>query len=261
MHRHHDLDLISALAEGRLEDPATAQELVASCEECAEMYRAHLAVREAVTAEIPPQMTNSERVRLHNSLWAEVEPSPATTSARSSSPWWYRLMPVAAVLVLAIGVTTVLNSGEDTGSEEPLETLASASDDAGADSATELAPQADTPAEGEEEAETFMAPDTTAATDGESQTESTEAPSSDFSGAELPTAVDEFRNRAGTGDRTVADEAFECDPPSDEEQLLALESATVDGEEVWFTAYGEAENVGPVVVYRRLDCEIILIDE
>lgn len=238
-----------------------AQELVASCAECAELYRAHLTVREAVAAEISPYMTNAERVRLHNSLWAEMEPSPTPAPSRSASPWWYRLMPVAAVLVLAIGVTSVLNSGEDSASDEPLDTLASTSDDAGTDSATELVPQADTEEEGGDEAETFAAPDTTAATDSDGETEATEAPSFDFSRADLPAAVDEFRDRAGTGERTVADEAFECDPPSDEEQLLALESATVDGEEVWFAAYGEAQEVGPVVVYRRSDCEIILTDE
>lgn len=266
MHRDHDLDLISALAEGRLDDPATARALVASCEECAQLYRAHLTVREAVAAEIPPQMTNSERVRLHNTLWTEVEPATSPTPAPASSPWWYRLMPVAAVLVVAVGITTVLNSGGDAGSEESLETLAGASDDAGADGARELAPQRDSPAEGDEEAETFIVPDTTAAMDGDAQTESTEAPasgeaSSDFSRAELPEALEEFRNRASTGDRTVADEAFECEPPPDVAQLLALESATVDGEEVWFAAYGEAETVGPVVVYRRSDCEMILTDE
>lgn len=266
MHRDHDLDLISALAEGRLEDPVTAQELVASCEECAELYRAHRTVREAVAAEISPQMTNSERIRLHNTLWTEVEPSPVATLSRSSNPWWYRLMPVAAVLVVVVGVATVLNSGGESGSEEAMESLASASDDAGGDSATELAPQADSPTEGDEEAETFMAPDTTAAMDLDARTESTEAPateeaSSDFSRAELPAALDEFRDRASTGERTVADDAFECDPPPDVEQLLALESATVDGEEVWFAAYGEADTVGPVVVYRRSDCETILTDE
>src|SRR5690606_40623733 len=111
MHHDHDLDLISALAEGHLEDPAMAQELVASCEECAELYHAHLTVREAVTAEIRPQMTNSERVRLHNSLWAEVEPSPAPPPARPANPRWYRLMPVAAGPGLATGGTSALTSG------------------------------------------------------------------------------------------------------------------------------------------------------
>lgn len=260
MHRDHDLDLISALAEGRLAASAMAQELVDSCEQCAELYRAHLTVREAVEAEIPPQMTNAERVRLHNALRAELEPAPVAP-APSPNPWWYRLMPVAAVLVVAIGVTTILNSGGDGGTEEARETLATASDDAGADGATEMAPQADSPPpEADEEAETFVAPDTTAAMDDAEQTESTESPSSDFSRAELPAAVEEFRDRARTGDRTVADEAFECDPPADVEQLLALESATVDGQEVWFAAYGEADDVGPVVVYRRSDCEMILTD-
>lgn len=259
MHRDHDLDLISALAEGRLEDTATAQELVASCEECAELYRAHLTVREAVEAEMSPQMTHMERARLHNSLWAEMDPAP--TPVPSSTPWWYRLMPAAAVLVVAVGVATVLNSGDDTGTEEAAELQTTASDDAGADSATELAPQADSPAEADEEAETFIASDTTAAMDDDARTESTEAPSSDFSRAELPGAVDAFRDRAATGDRTVADDAFECDPPPDVEQLLALESATVEGEEAWFAAYGQADDVGPVVVYRRSDCETILTDE
>lgn len=262
MHRDHDLDLITALAESRLDDPARAQELIASCEECAELYRAHLTVREAVEAEESPQMTEMERARLHNALWAEVGES-SSAPVRPASPWWYRLLPAAAVLVVAVGVGTVLNSGGDAGTEEAVESLSADSDDAGADSATEMAPQADSPSEeGQDEtAETFMAPDTTAAMQGDDRTNLTEAATSDFSRAELPAAVEEFRDRATSGDRTVADDAFECDPPPEVEQLLALESATLDGDEVWFAAFGEADTVGPVVVYRRSDCEVILTDE
>ena len=112
MHFRHDLDLLDALAEGRLADPAEAEALVASCPECADYYRSYALVRAAIAAEPPPRLGDWERQRLRSSVWQQV-------STPAKAPWWYRVAPVAAALVVVVGVASLVGqmSGGGDGAE------------------------------------------------------------------------------------------------------------------------------------------------
>lgn len=259
MHSDHDLDLISALAEGRLREPGPAEDLIASCPECEALYRAHLTVREAVEAESRPRLDDLERRRLHSALWEVVEPKPVPTAR--PTPWWYRIAPVAAALVVVVGVVAIITSG-NMGEDAALDTAArtmTADDQAGADGATEMAPFSDAPEStgAPQKGEAGPTATTAAAAD---PTEAPEPESSDYTRDELPDALDRFRTRVADREETAPGEAFECEAPSEAGRLLAVESATVDGAPVWFVAYGRPGEVDQVVAFRQSDCEILLRD-
>ena len=126
MHERHDLDLVFALAQGTLEDPAPGRELVDSCPECAEYYEANLLVLEAIRSEPAPRLTDLERFRLRQAVWAEVDSAePETTPevpVASSTPRWYRIMGAAAILAAFVAVGAVLVGGR--GGETTLTTAA-----------------------------------------------------------------------------------------------------------------------------------------
>jgi hypothetical protein len=86
MHSDHDLDLVIALADGSLADPAPAEELIAACSECADTYEAYLTVRTAVAAAPTPAMTELEKRRLSNSLWAEIAEDQTAAGTVSTTP-------------------------------------------------------------------------------------------------------------------------------------------------------------------------------
>lgn len=112
--RDHEIELIAALVEGRLEDETEARALIASSPEYQEEYeaqkRAHEVLRWAGTA----AMTESERASLHRDVWTELQAGPGQD--RPATPWYYRWAPVAAGLLVVVGLVAVLSQasgGED----------------------------------------------------------------------------------------------------------------------------------------------------
>ncbi|MGA7269927.1 MAG: hypothetical protein WB239_02530, partial [Acidimicrobiia bacterium] len=101
MHTDNHLDLIDALVEGRSSDPAAARHLVATCPECGEAYQAHLAVKQAVESQPIVPLSEVERRRLRAAVWSGLD---AATAPARTTPLWYRIAPVAAALVLVIGL-------------------------------------------------------------------------------------------------------------------------------------------------------------
>lgn len=257
MHTDHDLDLVIALADGSLTDPHPAEELVATCPECARTYEAYLTVRAAVAASPVVTMTDLERRRLHNSLWAEIGAETAPSSApaaapTSRTPWWYRVAPVAAALVVVVGVGATL-TGDDTSAT--FDTVAA---ELGAD---RLEDETSGGESGAEESMTDMlaAPEETAAGDGSSDTVVTFSRRVPLviTTAELEEAVAAFEDQVESGYRPD-DEIQSCvGAELDGEAVVATEMVTLDGAPVQFVALGSPTDVTAVVVLHQSDCTFL----
>lgn len=259
MHRDHDLDLLSALAEGNLADPALAERLIDTCPECAAVYRAHSTVLQAVEAEARPRLTELERARLHTSLWEEVSRAPAQPARTSTSPWWYRLAPIAAVLVVVVGIGV---TGQLGGGDAATDIAGDSATTAAEDTSRELAPLSDdaaSPEATEAPADTLAAAETTAADGGDSREESA-AGGADLAWRQLPEALDDFRRRAASADRSVPDR-FDCPPPEEvEDDPVVVEETRVEGEPAWLAAFGNVGDISAVAAYRQADCEVLEFD-
>lgn len=109
--RDHDLELIAALAEGRLEDEAEARALIASNEEARAEYEAQKLALDALSGPSPVSMTETERASLRRDTWSELRSGVGTSSQRSTSPWYYRWVPVAAGMFVLVGLVAVLSQG------------------------------------------------------------------------------------------------------------------------------------------------------
>lgn len=257
MHSHHDPDLIAALAEGRLVDAAAAEDLVATCPECADAYRDHRLVHDTIVSAAPAVMDDLERRRLRSNVWEGIRSEPADVgsddvpSPARSTPWWYRVAPVAAVLVVALGVASMFTGQGD--GEETFDTVS------GLMSAEEpTADDADTFAA---EPEAFTAPATTAPADDAAAADEERAEALvagaepvSFSMEELEDAAADFADAVEAGEPSI-DERFDCPPgdsPSD--PVVAAQEADVEGTPVWFVAYGSPDDVSRVDVHRIADC-------
>lgn len=114
--REHELDLIAALVEGRLEDEAEARALIASSPELREEYEAQKLAYEALQEAGTASLRDTERAALHRDIWTELRSGSAPPV--SKRPWYYRWAPVAATLLVVVGLVSVLGqSGDDTGEE------------------------------------------------------------------------------------------------------------------------------------------------
>lgn len=138
--RDHELELIAALAEGRLDDEAEARALLESAPEYREEYEAQKLALEALSRAGTAAMSEVERASLHRDLWTELRDEPAAVS-RSRNPWSLRLGAVAAGLFVMVGLVAVLSQGgADQGesfdelaadvADSPATTAAAADDDA-----------------------------------------------------------------------------------------------------------------------------------
>jgi hypothetical protein len=107
--RSHELELISALVEGTLEDETEARALIASSSELKEEYEAQKAARAALLSISPASLTEAEKATLHREVWTELRSQPP---AAVRTPWYYRwVFSGAAVLLVGIGLFAVLNQG------------------------------------------------------------------------------------------------------------------------------------------------------
>lgn len=110
--RDHDLELIAALVEGRLEDETEARALIASSAEAREEYEAQRLAYESLRALGAAHLTEAERATLHRDVWTELRTEGATKGAKA--PWYYRWAAVAAGLFVVVGLLAVL-SGQEAG--------------------------------------------------------------------------------------------------------------------------------------------------
>lgn len=113
--RDHELELIAALVEGRLEDETEARALIESSEEVRAEYEAQKAALEALGTLSSAAMTESERSALHRDTWTALRAGRAPN--RAKTPWYYRWTPVAAGLLVVVGLVGVLSQGSNDGAE------------------------------------------------------------------------------------------------------------------------------------------------
>jgi len=262
MHERHDLDLVAAFARGTLEDPTPARELIESCPDCAEYYEDNLLILEAVRNDLTPRLTDLERRRLRQSIWTEIDGSQTGPAAERvtwrSGAWWYRMAGAVAVLAAVVAVGGVLLGGrggdmalESTTAELPRseeETAIAAATTAAADEFTPMA------ADGGASATTAAAADDTEQA-GAPEEATTDRALRAFSAPDLPEVVAEFLDRV-TGGEVGIERPFACEAEVDTEQLLAAEAAEMDGDRVWFFAFGNQEEPS-VQVLRSEDCSVV----
>jgi hypothetical protein len=109
--RDHDLELIAALVEGRLEDETEARALIASSAGAREEYEAQKLAYESLRALGTANLSEEERAALHRDVWTELR---TETAGRTKAPWYYRWAAIAAGLFVVIGLVAVL-SGQEAG--------------------------------------------------------------------------------------------------------------------------------------------------
>lgn len=104
--RRSDIDLITALAEGRLEDETKARALIDRSPRLRELYESQKRVIDTLTELPPATLTQTERAALHRDLWSELSTGvrSATTPARSGLRWGY----AAAALLVVVGAASVI---------------------------------------------------------------------------------------------------------------------------------------------------------
>ncbi|HEX6219947.1 MAG TPA: hypothetical protein VF115_02520 [Acidimicrobiia bacterium] len=160
--REHELELIAALAEGRLEDESEARAIIASSAEARAEFDAQKKAIEALADVGTASMSDTERSALRRDVWTELRaPEPAVGSGK---PWYYRWMPVAAGMLVIIGLVAVVSQGgglggivtaDEAASETTLAdtetTQAMAEELDGGDEAADGAPITEEPTDGEGE--------------------------------------------------------------------------------------------------------------
>lgn len=143
--RDHEMELIAALVEGRLDDEAEARALIASSPEHAEEYEVQKLAYETLQSLDTVSMSETERAALHRDVWTTLTARPA---AKAANPWWYRWTAVAAALLVIGGSVAVLNQnmgGEDDAAQTFAEIGASL-DSGGGESTGTTAAAAEAPA-------------------------------------------------------------------------------------------------------------------
>jgi hypothetical protein len=114
--RKRDIELVTALAEGRLVDETAARALIDRSPRLREHYQTQRRVIEAM-AQIPPvALTETERATLHRTVWG-VLAGDAPSSATSAGGWSLRWGYAAVALLVVAGTVSVIGQlGGDNGS-------------------------------------------------------------------------------------------------------------------------------------------------
>lgn len=121
--RDNELELIAALAEGSLEDETLARALIEASEEHRAAYEAQKLAIDALRGAGTESMDDTERAMLRRDLWTALK--AGETAQRTASPWYYRWTPVAAGLLVVVGLVAVINrGGEDDATRGFLEVAA-----------------------------------------------------------------------------------------------------------------------------------------
>ena len=131
------MDLIAALVEGRLEDEAEANALVASSPAHQAEYVTQKLAYEALAGLPAVELSEHERAALRRDVWTELQSQPLATA--SGSRWHTRWAGVAAGLFVVAGLVAVLGTlgGDDDA------TVVAERGDNGAAAATTVAAQAE----------------------------------------------------------------------------------------------------------------------
>lgn len=108
--RDHEIELIAAFAEGRLQDESEARALIESSEEARAEYVAQQRAIDALRSAGPVEMTEHERAALHRDVWTALR-AEAGDTGRERSPWYLRWSYVAAGLFVVVGLVSVLSQG------------------------------------------------------------------------------------------------------------------------------------------------------
>ena len=269
MHEH-DRELIAALVEGRLDDESEARALISSSTELREEYEAQKIAYETLRSTIPAKLSESERSALHREVWTALR---AETASRRT-PWYSRLAPVAAGLLVVIGVATVfLPGGQDSGGDEAAAPLSA---DSSTSASTSIAAESEGGEADIDDGETL---ETTAQSGEEAPADGAAAFSSeaervregDFDEGNLETfsytrtsnapEIEECVDAAGLrGFRVVATLS---ETPTPQESATDSTTTTVPAEAAIAVAIPEDADLGtaPVAFVDLGTCEVVYTDE
>jgi hypothetical protein len=255
--RDHELNLIAALVEGRLDDETEARALIDSSPQHRSEYEAQKLAYETLRDAGTASLSETESARLHRDLWTALRTEAAAKPTKT--PWYYVWAPVAAGLFVIVGLVTVLNQ-------------------IGGVEADQLA--ADLPVTTAGDAETLDTVDSGAEGGGSATTSAAGAPGSTGSGTDGST--DEARalyaaeaQQLRQGDLNAPLEAYEdssTEADSDQacveeaglsdHRILATLTSPDDGNRV-AVAHPEGETLAdsPIVFVDLSTCEIVYRDE
>lgn len=270
--REHELELIAALAEGRLEDEAEARALIATSEEAAAEFEAQSLALRALSDASPVEMSATERAALRRDLWTEFR-APVATVTSASKPWYYRWMPVAAGMFVLVGLVAVLNQGglQDMAAEDQAALGAGASTVAASGDTDDMAEESD---DGDSGGET-AAPTSTMAAAGDGDTSAQAPPeAAAFYSAEADAirSGDEAEPQTRATDTPTPEELADCLQRAGREGYEVLEvdpapeetsDTYVPEEAVPYIAaipFGEDLATASVVFVALDTCEVIHID-
>lgn len=108
--RDHEIELIAALAEGRLEDESEARALIESSEEARAEYQAQRLALDALSDIGQAEMTEHEKAALHRDVWTALR-AGEDAGAPARMPWYLRWSYAAAALFVVVGLVAVLSQG------------------------------------------------------------------------------------------------------------------------------------------------------
>lgn len=261
MHKHHDLDLIADFAAGRLDDPESAQAMVATCPDCSRAYHNHRTVLEAVSRQSPAVLNDLERHQVRMAVWEALGPEPSRAVSASRTPWWYRVSAVAAALVVVVGVGATLLGGRGGGTAtmagEALTTTADAVEAPADTFAAASGGAADTPAG--PEADSGLSEETSTADEFSDRSARLYIPA-----GEMAVAATEFERRAPLTTDPISGVARDCarvDPTSPPAEVMATQPADIDDTPAWLVAFGSGSEVTGVRFYAEATCEVLYKEE
>jgi hypothetical protein len=105
--RDHEIELISALVEGRLDDESEARALIESSPELREEYETQKLAHDTLRSLGTVAMSETERAALHRDVWSALRSDSGRAGRRT--PWYYRWAPVAAGMFVVAGAVGVLS--------------------------------------------------------------------------------------------------------------------------------------------------------
>jgi hypothetical protein len=268
--RDHDLELIAALVEGRLEDETEARALIASSPEAREEYEAQKLAFESLRSMGVASLTEEERAALHRDVWTELR---TETQAKRTMPWYYRWVPVAAGLFVIIGLVTVLSGGGQEVAETSNDIASGLRDGEGGAAPTTTAAGATFLDSGQDDAGAESAP--TETTEEMSETTFAAETQSDESAAAFEDEATRVRERAFTARlQDYDEEAEDADVEACLQQadlinyqpvatLTRPDPATSNLEETIVVAAPERSDIADApLAFVDLDtCEVVYLDD
>lgn len=129
--RDHEIELIAALVEGRLEDPSEALAAIESSPELRDEFEAQKLAYDALRSAGSEAMIESERAALRRDVWTALRSGESRVARRT--PWYYRWAPVAAGMFVVAGAVAVFSQ---VGGDDAMEAAGEATEAPTSDTAT-----------------------------------------------------------------------------------------------------------------------------